>query len=65
MGLTAITHHNSPYTADQIHEMGQVGSANPRSRRGLGNKKAAALSMADRLIKKLNERQKNGTNPAG
>jgi len=64
MGLTAITHANSPYTTDEIHDMGQVGSANPRSRRGIENRKAAAISMADRLIAKLKERQKNETDTA-
>ena len=39
-GFTAITHHNSPYTSDAIHEAGQVGFADEFkiSRRGFGNR---------------------------
>lgn len=55
MGITAITHPTSPYTADHIERMSNVGITPDFqvSSRGADTDRRAALRFADQCIRKL------------
>ena len=56
--LTTITHHNSPYSREYIHEMGEVGVDKKHriSRRGIEARKACALRHADFILARLDKK---------